>query len=123
MEAAQGGAKDALMLNNEGFLTECTTSNFFMVRNGALLTPSLDCGILSGITREVILKLAHENGVLVEEGKWLPEELNQIDEAFISGSIKKIMPVCRIDNKLIGNGKVGQLSHFQLVYYRFYKRA
>ncbi len=110
MEAVKGGAKDALMLNHDGYLTECTTSNFFMIRNGALLTPSLDCGILSGITREIILKLANESGVLVEEGKWLPEELDHIDEAFISGSIKKIMPVCRIDNRLIGDGKVGPVT-------------
>jgi branched-chain amino acid aminotransferase len=110
MEAIKGGAKDALMLNHDGHLTECTTSNFFMVRNGALLTPSLDCGILSGITREVILELANENGILVEEGKWLPEELDRVEEAFISGSIKKIMPVCRIDNRLIGEGKVGAVT-------------
>ena len=110
IEAIKGGAKDALMLNHDGHLTECTTSNFFMVRNGALLTPSLDCGILSGITREVILKLANENGILVEEGKWLPEELDRVEEAFISGSIKKIMPVCRIDNRPIGEGKVGSVT-------------
>jgi len=110
MEAIKGGAKDALMLNHDGHLTECTTSNFFMVRNGALLTPSLDCGILSGITREVILKLADESGILVEEGKWLPEELDRVEETFISGSIKKIMPVCRIDNRLIGGGKVGSVT-------------
>ncbi len=110
IEAIKGGAKDALMLNHEGYLTECTTSNFFMIRDGSLLTPSLDCGILSGITREIILKLADENGILVEEGKWLPEELDRVEEAFLSGSIKKIMPVYRIDNRVIGNGKVGPVT-------------
>ena len=110
LEAVRSGAKDALMLNQSGYLTECTTSNFFMVRSGSLLTPSLDCGILSGITRDSILKLAKENGILVEEGQWLPQELDEIDEAFISGSVKKIVPVCRVDNRLIGDGKVGPIT-------------
>ncbi len=110
VEARRAGAADALMLNSSGFLTECTTSNFFFVRNERLMTPSLDCGILSGITREVVMRLARENGVLVEEGEWPPEILQSAEEAFITGTVKKVMPVTSLDGRPIGNGKPGPVT-------------
>lgn len=110
MEANRAGAADALMLNPMGYLTECTTSNFFFVREGRVLTPSLSCGILSGITRQETIRLARENGVLVEEGEWPPEALEKSDEAFITGTIKKIMPVTALDGHAIGTGKPGPIT-------------
>lgn len=110
MEANRAGAADALMLNPMGYLTECTTSNFFFVREGRVLTPSLSCGILSGITRQETIRLARENGVLVEEGEWPPESLEKSDEAFITGTIKKIMPVTALDGHAIGTGKPGPIT-------------
>lgn len=110
MEANRLGAKDALMMNPSGYLTECTTSNFFFVREGRILTPSLDCGILSGITREIIIQLAGENGFLVEEGGWFPDELEKADEAFITGTVRKVMPVTSLDGQNIGNGKPGPVT-------------
>lgn len=110
MESRKAGAADALMLNPSGILTECTTSNFFFVRDQRLMTPSLDCGILSGITREVVLRLARENGILVEEGEWPPEILAQAEEAFITGTVKKVMPVTSLDGRPIGNGKPGPVT-------------
>ena len=117
VEARQVGAADALMLNPTGQLTECTTSNFFFVRDQRLMTPSLDCGILSGITREVVLRLARENGVLVEEGEWPPEILQNAEEAFITGTIKRVMPVTSLDGRPIGEGKPGPITKMMMRLY------
>ncbi len=110
IEANRAGAADALMLNPLGILTECTTSNFFMVKEGRVLTPSLQCGILAGITRETLIQLARENGMLVEEGEWPPEILGDAEEAFITGTVKKVMPVTLLDGRPIGNGKPGPVT-------------
>jgi len=118
MEARKSGAADALMLNPTGQLTECTTSNFFFVRDQRLMTPSLNCGILSGITREVVLRLARENGVLVEEGEWPPDVLQTVEEAFITGTVKMIMPVTSLDGKPIGSGKPGSITKMMMRLYQ-----
>lgn len=110
MEARKLGAKDALMLSPFGFLTECTTSNFFFVQGGRVFTPSLDCGILSGITREVVIQLAGENGILVEEGAWPAEALEKAEECFLTGTLKRVMPVTQLDGKMIGDGKPGPIT-------------
>ncbi|MFQ5443936.1 MAG: aminotransferase class IV [Nitrospinales bacterium] len=110
VEANKVGAQDALMLNTEGFLTECTTSNFFLVRDGRIMTPSLDCGILSGITRELAIQLAREQGMIVEEGRWLADELEHADEAFLTGTLKEVLPVTRLNGKPIGEGKPGPVT-------------
>jgi branched-chain amino acid aminotransferase len=110
MEANKLGAKDALMLSPAGYLTECTTSNIFLVQGERIITPSLDCGILPGITRNVVIQLAKENGVLVEEGHWPPEILEKADEIFITGTLKKIMPVTRLDGRSVKNGQPGPVT-------------
>jgi len=107
LEANGSKAHDALMLNAWGHLTECTTSNFFFVQDGRIMTPSEECGILSGITRSNIIQLARENGFLVEEGQWPVEILQNIDEAFITGTVKKVVPVTRIDGRPVGKGIPG----------------
>ena len=110
MEAQKFGASDAIMVNSWGQLTEGTTSNLFFVKNERILTPEKDCGILSGITREKIIQLANENGIALEEGEWPGEELFKADEIFLSGTVKKIMPVSILDNHPIGNGKPGPIT-------------
>jgi len=110
MEANKLGAKDALMLSPAGYLTECTTSNIFLIQGERVLTPSIDCGILPGITRDTVIQLAKENGLPVEEGQWPPETLEKADEIFITGTLKKIMPVTQLDGHAIGNGKPGPVT-------------
>ncbi|MFQ5449910.1 MAG: aminotransferase class IV [Nitrospinaceae bacterium] len=110
MEANKLGAKDALMLSPWGYLTECTTSNIFFVQGDRVMTPSVDCGILPGITREILIPLARENGILVEEGEWPAEALEKADEIFITGTLKKVMPVTQLDGRTIGNGKPGRIT-------------
>lgn len=109
-EAMRAGAFDGLMLNAEGFITECTISNIFFVRNGRLCTPSTTCGILDGITREVVLTLAQEHGIPTEEGNYTPETLRLADECFLTNTSMEIMPVCRVDGNPIGNGTPGPLT-------------
>ena len=118
VEARKMGAADALMLNPTGQLTECTTSNFFFVRDQRLMTPSLNCGILLGITREVVLRLARENGVLVEEGEWPPDVLQNAEEAFITGTVKMVMPVTSLDGRPIGSGKPGPITKMMMRLYQ-----
>ena len=84
--------------------------SLFLVKDERVLTPEKDCGILSGITREKIIQLAHENGIVLVEGKWPGEELFKADEIFLSGTVKKIMPVSVLDNHPVGSGKPGPLT-------------
>jgi branched-chain amino acid aminotransferase len=110
VEAQKMGAVDAIMVNSWGQLTEGTTSNLFFVREGRLLTPKKGCGILSGITREKIIQLAHANGIPLEEGAWPGEELLKAEEIFLSGTVKRIMPVSILDNRPVGIGKPGPIT-------------
>ena len=123
MEAGRFGAHDALMLNSSGHLTESTTSNFFFVLDGGIMTPSLDCGILAGITRDVIIRISQENGFRVEEGSWPIEVLENADEMFLTGSVKHLMPVTRLDGKIIGDGKPGIITRGLIdLYEKFIER-
>ena len=110
IEADKLGAQDAVMVNPWGILTEGTTSNLFFVIEGHILTPSLECGILSGITRLLVIQLAKENGFHVEEGKWPGEELSKADEIFLTGTLKKVMPVSHLDGRPVGSGKPGPIT-------------
>lgn len=110
-EASQAGAFDALMLNMDGYVTECTTSNVFFVRHGQVYTPSAGCGILEGITREVIIELARTLGVSVKEGYYEVDAFLGADECFITNTGMEVMSVSRIDQNVIGTGKSGPLAH------------
>jgi len=109
-EAAEAGAFDALMLNADGWVTECTTSNVFMVRQGRLCTPSVDCGILEGITREVVMTLAREQGLTVEEGRYPASALDEAEEAFLTNTSMEIMPVRAINGRAVGAGRPGPVT-------------
>jgi len=109
-EAAKAGAFDGLMLNAEGHLTECTASNLFFVQAGRLCTPSVDCGILDGITREVVMRLAREQSLPVEEGRYSADRLRQAEECFLTNTTMEIMPVRELDGKPIGSGRPGPVT-------------
>lgn len=109
-EALRAGAYDALMLNVDDQVTECTTSNIFFAANQRLHTPSVACGILEGITREVVMKLAGESGIEVEEGNYTVEEILHADECFMTNTGFEIMPVSHIGAHPIGQGKRGPLT-------------
>jgi branched-chain amino acid aminotransferase len=109
-DAVQAGAFDALMLNAEGQIAECTTSNLFFVQGGRLCTPSVKCGILDGITRDVVLRLAREHGIRTEEGGYDVDDLRQAEECFLTNTSMEIMPVSAIDVRPVGSGRPGPVT-------------
>lgn len=109
-EARDRGADDAVTLNGAGFLAEGTSANLFMARRGRVLTPELSCGILPGITREVILELCEDYGIPCEKGTYLPEELLAADEAFFSVSTGEIIPIGEVEGNRIGFRCPGPLT-------------
>jgi branched-chain amino acid aminotransferase len=102
--ARQAGAVEALYCTAEGVISECTTSNFFLVRGGRLITPDQD--VLAGITRNVALELAADLGGVVLR-PILREELHTADEAFITSTTKEILPIVLVDDVIIGSGRPG----------------
>ena len=106
-EAKAAGADEAILLNEEGFVAEGSTSNIFLISSQILLTPSEDCGILPGITREVVLEIAKSLGIRAEERKITVVELLKADEAFFTNSLMEIMPLTKVNEQSIGSGRAG----------------
>jgi branched-chain amino acid aminotransferase len=110
IEANNAGVEEAIMLNAEGYVAECTGDNLFIVRDGQVLTPPLSAGALHGITRGVVMDLARDEGWPVAEPSLTRYELFNADECFLTGTGAEIIPVVRIDGRVIGNGKPGPLT-------------
>ena len=111
MQAAQRhGGEEALMCNYRGELSECSQSNFFLVRNRAVLTPPSDAGLLEGVTRAFLFELGREEGLDVREQTLVPQDLDSADEAFITSTTRELSPVVRIDDRVIGNGRPGPIT-------------
>lgn len=100
--------KEGLMLTKDGFIAEGVTSNIFWLRDGVLCTPSLETGILNGITRQFIIRIAQELGIDVKIGLFKVEDLGQADEIFFTNSVQEIIPVNKLD-KHFYPGKNGRL--------------
>ena len=114
IEANNAGCEEAIMLNREGFVAECTGDNLFIVREGGLVTPPLSAGALYGITRRVAMELAAEAGLKVGEADLTRHELFNADECFLTGTGAELVPVVKIDGRVIGTGKPGPVTR-QLV--------
>jgi branched-chain amino acid aminotransferase len=108
LEARTAGADDALFLTIDGFVSEATSANVFVVRGGELATPSLACAILPGTTRDWILRWATGVGLEVSEGLLTTRDLHEADEAFLSSSVAGILPVTRFAGEAIGSAGPGQ---------------
>jgi branched-chain amino acid aminotransferase len=109
-EAHRRGADEGLMCNYRGELSECSQSNFFMVRDGVALTPKSQAGLLEGITRDFLFEVAEEIGVPMQRALLVPDDLASAQEAFITGSTRELSPVVRIDDRVIGSGKPGPIT-------------
>jgi len=109
-QAKKQGAFDAIMLNADGKVTEGTTNNIWIVKDGMLKTPPLAAGLLSGITRKTLLELAKINKIPVEETNFTPDELKAADECFLTSSTKELVPITKIDEISIGSGTPGELT-------------
>jgi len=111
---------EAIFLNSQGYIAEGSVSNFFLIKNNRLITPDLTQGILPGITREVILELAHQNNIPAEEREVTKEELFDADECFLTNSLMEIMPLVKVDNLQIGSGCPGTITQLFHQQYRQY---
>ena len=110
IEGLQAGCVEALMLNHRGEVAECTGDNIFLVTRGQLLTPSIDAGILEGITRAVVLELAIEAGIPVREIPLTKHDVYIADECFLTGSAAEVVPVVKVDSRRIGDGRPGPIT-------------
>ncbi len=110
IESLKSGAYEGIMLNWEGCVAEGTISNIFMVKRGALHTPSLDTGILDGVTRDLVLHLARKDHIPVKEEKFKPHDLISADECFITNTTIEVLPVTRVDGETIGSGRPGTVT-------------
>ncbi len=106
-EAERAGAYQAIMLNHAGYVAEASTANIFFVNNNRLVTPSLDCDILPGITRAVVLEIAAGAGIHCEEKKINPSEISGFGECFLTSSGVELVPVTVIDEAPVGTGRPG----------------
>jgi branched-chain amino acid aminotransferase len=109
-EAISRGAEEALMCNQAGEIVECSQSNVFVVRQGLLLTPPLEAGLLPGITRGFVLELASELGLDTRERGITPAELLGADEVFLTGTTREVTPVVYVDDARIADGRPGRLT-------------
>jgi branched-chain amino acid aminotransferase len=109
-EALAAGAFESILLNWEQHLTECTISNLFFVADGRLRTPALECGLLDGITRGIVIRLAEELHMRVEEGHFTVAQLYQADECFLTNTSMEIMPVSMVDTRRISSGNSGSVT-------------
>jgi branched-chain amino acid aminotransferase len=107
IEAVNAGVSEAFLLNQEGYITEGTADNFFLVKNGVVKTPPANAGILKGITRDVIVENAKKLNIPIEEVNLTNFEVYSADEIFLSGTGAEMIPVIEVDQRVIGNGQPG----------------
>jgi len=117
-EARAAGGDEGVVLNEKGCLAEGSTTNIFLVSQGVLVTPSLESGILPGITREAVLEIARCLNIAAAEREVELAELTQAEEAFVTSSLLEIMPLTSFDGRAIGAGKPGRLTRKLMAAYR-----
>jgi branched-chain amino acid aminotransferase len=110
IEGKQAGCVEALMLNAKGEVAECTADNIFLVRRGELFTPPLDAGILEGVTRNAVIELAEKNKLKMHQVPLTRYDVYVADEMFITGSAAEVVPVVKVDQRVIGDGKPGKIT-------------
>lgn len=110
LEARQAGCLEAIMLNEQGYVAECTGDNIFIVHKGEILTPSASQGALKGITRGAILDIAKELGIPMREVDLTRYDIWNADECFLTGSAAEVVPVVKLDARVIGSGKPGAIT-------------
>lgn len=109
-EARARGAAEAIMLDSFGYVSEGSGQNLFVVRDGVLLTPPLSAGILPGITRDSVIRIARDAGIEVREGNLLREQLYTADEAFFAGTAAELTPIRHVDGVAVGEGRPGPIT-------------
>lgn len=110
IEGIQAGCLEALMLNHKGEIAECTGDNIFLIKRGILMTPSIDAGILEGITRNAVIELARKAGIEARELALTRHDVFTADEVFLTGTAAEVIPVVKCDSRIIGDGKPGPIT-------------
>ncbi len=110
IEANNGGVEEAIMLNSEGYVAECTGDNLFILKGNLLQTPPLSAGALYGITRQTVMDLAVEAGLKVSEPNLTRYDVFNADECFLTGTAAEIVPVVKVDGRVIGTGRPGRVT-------------
>ncbi len=110
VESHQGGYDEAIMLDHEGYVSEGSGENIYIVRDGVVITPPLGSPILEGVSRDSILAIARDLGVPVEERNIVREELIEAEEVFLSGTAAELVPVREVDDRPVGTGKPGEVT-------------
>lgn len=109
-EALDRGLYDVALINKAGFVAETSTANIFLVKDGVLKTPPLSAGIIPGITRETVLRIAKKGGLTAVESDVKPDELFEADEVFITNATREIAPVVEFDGADVGSGRPGDVT-------------
>jgi branched-chain amino acid aminotransferase len=110
IEAIRAGCLEAIMLNANGEVAECTGDNLFLVKRGQLLTPPLHAGILEGVTRNAVLELARAAGIPTHEMTLTRHDVYAADECFLTGTAAEVIAVVKVDGRVLGNGKPGPMT-------------
>jgi branched-chain amino acid aminotransferase len=118
IEGTDAGCVEALMLNHKGEVAECTGDNLFIVKNGQLITPPPEAGILEGITRNAVMNLARNAGISVTEKALVRHDIFVADECFLTGTAAEVIPVTSLDGRVIGDGKPGPVTEQLLGLFR-----
>ncbi|OYV87531.1 MAG: branched-chain amino acid aminotransferase, partial [Planctomycetia bacterium 21-64-5] len=121
IEGLQAGCIEALMLNPKGEVAECTGDNVFLARDGVLLTPPIEAGILEGVTRQAVIELARGQKLDVREIPLTKHDVYIADEMFLTGTAAEVIPVVKVDSRVIGGGKPGPITRDLME--RFHKLA
>jgi branched-chain amino acid aminotransferase len=118
IEAKQFGALEAIMLNDQGYVAECTADNVFIVHKGEIITPAASQGALRGVTRSAIFDIARELGVPVREADMTRYDVWCADECFLTGSGAEVIPVVKLDGRQIASGRPGPITQRVLAAFR-----
>ena len=110
IEGLQAGCIEAMMLNSKGEVAECTGDNIFLYRRGQILTPPIDAGILEGVTREAVMESARGAGLEVREIALTKHDVYVADECFLTGTAAEVIPVVKVDSRVIGTGEPGPVT-------------
>jgi len=109
IEANMAGVPEAILLNQEGYVAECTGDNIFIVKNGILKTPAIHLGLLEGVTRNEVIGIARKEGIEVQETTFTRYDLFVADEVFLTGTAAELIPVVKVDDRVIADGKPGPI--------------
>ncbi|MCX6348813.1 MAG: branched-chain-amino-acid transaminase [Candidatus Aureabacteria bacterium] len=123
IEAINAGVEEAIMLNSYGLVSECTGDNIFALRRGVLLTPSISMGVLEGITRNVVIQIARKKHIEVKPVVMTRHDFYIADEVFVTGTAAEIVPVVKIDGRVIGDGVPGPITRDLMAVYHSLTRS